>query len=291
MKAFHDHITRQTASYILLALIVLALILAAIMSVQYSPAQYAAVAVLPVEIPFENQNATTTPPLIEMPLFHYIEVRESCGPYYEGECVRMRSGPGTHYPTIARLRTGVVLKVALAVRVEDVLWYKIAVDESLHFPERVESDWYVAADVVHPIMDDGDHFLTNEFIIFTEKHITVDVSEQMLYAYDGDTLYMQERISTGLEFSPTPRGTFTVFKMTPSRYMQGPIPNVSEDFFDLPGVPWNMYFTYGGAVIHGAYWHDHFGQPWSHGCVNLTPDAAKQLYLWTDIGTKVTVRD
>ena len=73
--------------------------------------------------------------------------------------------------------------------------------------------------------------------------------------------------------------------------MQGPIPGVSDDVYDLPGVPWTMYFTYDGAAIHGAYWHNDFGAQHSHGCVNLPPDKAEQLYDWTPLGTPVLVRD
>lgn len=73
--------------------------------------------------------------------------------------------------------------------------------------------------------------------------------------------------------------------------MQGPIPGVSDQYYDLPGVPWNLYFTVDGAVIHGAYWHNHFGEPWSHGCVNLPPQEAKRLYDWADLGTPVIVQD
>jgi lipoprotein-anchoring transpeptidase ErfK/SrfK len=73
--------------------------------------------------------------------------------------------------------------------------------------------------------------------------------------------------------------------------MQGPLPNISDDYYDLPGVPWTMYFTEGGAAIHGAYWHDKFGTQHSHGCVNLEPDTAQVIYNWADLGTKVTVRD
>lgn len=112
----------------------------------------------------------------------------------------------------------------------------------------------------------------------------------MLYAYDDTKLFMKEPISTGLEFTPTPRGTFTIFKKTPSRYMQGPAPGLSTEFYDLPGVPWDLYFTEGGAVIHGAYWHNKFGQKWSHGCVNLSLENAKKLYEWADIGTPVIVK-
>jgi lipoprotein-anchoring transpeptidase ErfK/SrfK len=123
----------------------------------------------------------------------------------------------------------------------------------------------------------------------TKKRIVVDVSKETLSAYDGDTLFMQESISTGLDDTPTPFGTFSIYKKTPSRYMQGPIPGVSDQVYDLPGVPWNLYFTVDGAVIHGAYWHNHFGEPWSHGCVNLSPQNAKKLYDWADVGIPVVV--
>lgn len=73
-----------------------------------------------------------------------------------------------------------------------------------------------------------------------------------------------------MELSPTPKGEFIIFRKTPSRYMQGPIPEITgSNYYDLPGVPWNLYFTHGGAVIHGAYWHTSFGEEYSHGCVNL----------------------
>ena len=73
--------------------------------------------------------------------------------------------------------------------------------------------------------------------------------------------------------------------------MQGPLPGVSDQYYDLPGVPWDLYFTKDGAVIHGAYWHDHFGEQWSHGCVNLPTDKAKELYLWAAVGIPVTVKN
>lgn len=232
--------------------------------------------------------ATTTPPT----LYAYIEVVTSCGPYYGGSvCVNMRSGPGTQYPVVAQLRTGMVLKVAETVAGNGRQWYKIAQDSEVLYPERINSDWFVAADVVTLFYDDGDHRLKHAVNATSVKSILVDLSDEMLYAYDGDTLFMQEPISAGLELTPTAIGTFTVYKMTPSRYMQGPIEDVSDQYYDLPGVPWNLYFTKDGAVIHGAYWHDHFGEPWSHGCVNLSPDNAKKLYFWADIGTTITVQN
>ncbi len=235
---------------------------------------------------------TSTPPVPEIPLYRYIEVTNSCGPYYTGTCVNLRSGPGEKYPSVTKLRNGVVLKVKdTATDEAGDVWYRIEFATELRYPERVAGDLYVSADVVDLFYDDGDHRLTKGENASTTKRIVVDRSDEMLYAYDGDTLYMQELISTGLEFTPTPRGTFTVYKMTPTRYMQGPIPGVSDQEYDLPGVPWDLYFTKDGAVIHGAYWHDNFGKPWSHGCVNLSPENAKKLYMWAEIGTIVTVRE
>lgn len=244
-----------------------------------------------------SQEASTTvqvPGALTTSAFHYIEIVDGCGPYYDvSPCVNMRSGPGVEFPIVSRLRTGMVLKVEGTLVQGGYQWYKIIFDGEIRYPERVTGDWYVAADPesVRPFSDPGDSAYMMPVNASTTKRIVVNRSEEMLYAYDGDVLYMKEPISTGLEFTPTPRGIFSVFYKTPSRYMQGPIPGVSDQEYDLPGVPWNLYFTSDGAVIHGAYWHDHFGQPWSHGCVNLAPQNAKKLYEWADLGTPVVVED
>lgn len=230
---------------------------------------------------------------IEKVLFEYVEVVDSCGPHFEGECLRVRSGPGTEYPVIGSLRNGMVLKVGGKVEHASTSWYKIVFDEWLRYPERVKGDWYVAADHVTVLLDEGERTTwEHEYPTTTRKTITVDRTEQMLYAFEGNHLFLEAAISTGLELTPTPRGTFTIFKKMPSRYMQGPLPNLaSRKVYDLPGVPWNLYFTDGGAVIHGAYWHNSFGTKYSHGCVNLPPETARQLYGWADLGTTVIVQD
>lgn len=66
---------------------------------------------------------------------------------------------------------------------------------------------------------------------------------------------------------------------------------MSDQYYDLPGVPWDLYFTRNGDVIHGAYWHDKFGEPWSHGCVNLPVEQAMKLYKWAEVGVPVTVKE
>jgi len=226
---------------------------------------------------------------VEKVLFEYVEVKESCGVHYEGECVVVRSGPSTDAEVVTRLRNHVILKVGGKVEYENRIWYKIVFDEHVRYPERVVSDWYIASEYVDVLLDEGNKTLWEDGSTSTNKFILVNRSEQKLYAYNGEELFMEIAISTGLELSPTPAGTFTIFKKTPSRYMQGPLPGFT-DVYDLPGVPWNLYFTHDGAVIHGAYWHDSFGSRYSHGCVNLSPDDARTLYSWAELGTQVIVK-
>jgi len=237
---------------------------------------------------------TTTEMLrVKNVLFEYVEVIDSCGPHFTGECLNARTGPGRDFPVQRQLRNGVVLKIGGSVERDGELWYQVIFDEFIRYPERLKGDWYVHSNYVRVLYDQGEKTVwENVSPTTTDKKIVVDFSSQLLRAYEGDTLYLETPISTGLELTPTPKGTFTIFKKTPSRYMQGPLPNLSDrQIYDLPGVPWNLYFTQGGAVIHGAYWHDSFGSVYSHGCVNLPVSVAQVLYIWADLGTKVIVED
>lgn len=218
----------------------------------------------------------------------YIEIVNSCGPDWSGGCLNARAHPSASSTSELLLRKGMVLKVATTTYQDEEgkSWYKVVFDEWLRYPDRLGSTLYVAADFVQPFSEVPEP--TNAS---TTKHIIVDRSEQKLYAYDGDTLFMEAPVSTGLDLTPTPRGTFTVYQKTPTRYMQGPLPGISDQYYDLPGVPWDLYFTPEGGAIHGAYWHNHFGEEWSHGCVNLPLDLAHKLYDWAPVGTPVLVRD
>lgn len=224
-------------------------------------------------------------------LFEYIEVIEGCEPYFEGECLNARSGPGLSFPIVSRLRNGMVLKVGGVVEQNDDKWYKVVFDEWLRYPERVDGDWYVSAKYVRALLDEGLRTIKAAVTEPSIKSIVIDRNKQTLSAYEGEELFMEVAISTGIELTPTPQGTFTIFRKTPSRYMQGPIPGLSEKYWDLPGVPWNLYFTHDGAVIHGTYWHNNFGKQSSNGCVNMVPAEAEKLYKWAEIGTKVIVEN
>jgi lipoprotein-anchoring transpeptidase ErfK/SrfK len=236
-----------------------------------------------------QQEPTPEPKSLET----YLRVTSGCGIHYAGTCATVHSGPGINFPVVAQLRNDIVLRVASSETHDGETWYRIIFDEGLRYPERVKASWYVAGDFVQVFQDEGER--TNVAGIAgatSTKKIVVNRTKETLIAYDGDTVFMSAKVSTGLLLTPTPRGIFTIFKKTPTRYMQGPIPEAHlSQYYDLPGVPWNLYFTEQGAVIHGAYWHDDFGKPHSHGCVNLSPQDAEQLYHWADVGVPVVIED
>lgn len=115
------------------------------------------------------------------------------------------------------------------------------------------------------------------------KWIEVDLSEQKLYAWEGNKLYMETAISSGLPGTPTPEGEFRIWIKLRATKMEG---GSGSGYYYLPNVPYVMFFgndkvpDWKGYGIHGAYWHNDFGRVHSHGCVNLPPEQAKKLYEW-----------
>jgi lipoprotein-anchoring transpeptidase ErfK/SrfK len=110
-----------------------------------------------------------------------------------------------------------------------------------------------------------------------EKWIEVDLAKQQLTAWEGNDIYLQYPISSGL-YDPTPPGTYSIYWKIRYIRMKGG-DKTKRDFYDLPNVPDTMFF-YQGFGIHGAYWHHNFGHPMSHGCVNEPLDKAHQLFEW-----------
>ncbi len=113
------------------------------------------------------------------------------------------------------------------------------------------------------------------------RWIDVNLSTQRLYAYEGDVIVRTFIVSTGVWATPTVTGKYKIYARYTSARMRGP-------GYDLPNVPYVMYFhkSYG---IHGTYWHNNFGTPMSHGCVNMSIPDAEWLYYWSAFGTTVNV--
>ena len=118
------------------------------------------------------------------------------------------------------------------------------------------------------------------------KWIDVSLSKQKLVAYEGQTPVLTSWVSSGLGRTPTVTGTYRVYLKYKSQTMRG---NILGERYEVPNVPDVMYF-FSGYALHGAYWHNNFGRPMSHGCVNLPLGIAKRLYEWAPQGTIVMVR-
>lgn len=115
------------------------------------------------------------------------------------------------------------------------------------------------------------------------KRLEVRLNEQLVIAYEMDKPKFMARIASGAVFSNgrflTPLGRHKTFHKRPSRHMAAG--DLASNGYDLPGVPWICYINEKGVAFHGTYWHNDYGRPRSHGCINLTPAAAKWIYRWT----------
>ncbi len=128
--------------------------------------------------------------------------------------------------------------------------------------------------------------------LFTnEKLITVDLGAQKLVAWENGKVVYETKISSGMKLTPTVKGSFRTYRKIPLHDMRGPSPY--KDIYPsgkyvTKNVPNSMYF-YQGYAIHGAYWHNNFGRPASHGCVNTPLAAAQWLFDWAPVGTRVEI--
>lgn len=159
---------------------------------------------------------------------------------------------------------------------QDRAWYEIKDDLN------VGKNTYVPAK--HMRILPGEEFsLLSPDVPAEEKRIEVLLDQQIVIAYEYDKVVFSATVSTGdVEkniFYKTPTGNFNTFYKRPSQHLSAE--NLLFGGYDLPGVPWLSYISNYGIAFHGAYWHNDFGQPRSHGCINLRPDDAKWIYRWT----------
>lgn len=115
------------------------------------------------------------------------------------------------------------------------------------------------------------------------KRLEVLIDLQAVVAYEWDRPVFMTKAATGADFRngrfSTPGGRHYTFHKRPSRHMAAG--DLASNGYDLPGVPWVSYITESGVAFHGTYWHNDFGRPRSHGCINLPSKASKWLYRWT----------
>jgi hypothetical protein len=135
------------------------------------------------------------------------------------------------------------------------------------------------------------------------RWIEISISQQRLWAYQGSTQIMTSLVSTGLAPNYTTEGTFYVRIKFPKQDMKGFTGDTGEVVgfgdpedapdgtspYEVKDVPDVMYFTQSAEALHGAYWHNNFGNPMSHGCVNQPLNVAHFMYGWAPLGTMVWV--
>lgn len=159
-----------------------------------------------------------------------------------------------------------VYRIAEAVWGTDhKLWYR------LHESQTPSALRYIPAEHVRPIYPADLEPISPHV---HSKHIEISLADQLLVAFENGRPVFETYISGGTGGDrATPRGHHRIIFKAPSRHMVG-------DTYNLPGVPFDSYF-WGAVAIHGAYWHNDFGRPRSHGCVNVSPEAAKWIFRWT----------
>lgn len=119
-----------------------------------------------------------------------------------------------------------------------------------------------------------------------KKRIEIDLTNQRLYAYEENKLVYNFLISSG-KWGRTPVGTFKIWIKLRYTKMEGGS-KLLNTYYYLPNVPYTMFFyndeipSWRGYGIHGTYWHNNFGYPMSHGCINMKTDEAEKLYYWAN---------
>ena len=126
--------------------------------------------------------------------------------------------------------------------------------------------------------------------IFTSRWIEVNLDQQTLSVYQDDKLIFATLVSTGVYKLWTRPGIFQIYEKKDAEDMSGTTEADRSDYYHVEDVPWTMYFDEKRA-LHGAYWHDRFGYPNSHGCVNMSLGDSHWLYNWASVGDYVYVYD
>jgi lipoprotein-anchoring transpeptidase ErfK/SrfK len=201
-----------------------------------------------------------------------------------GYLVNLRAGPDTKFSTIQKLTYGEQLM--LLGRLKDNTWLYVKTSDGREGWIKTSSVDLSGINLNHddyPFRE-SPPTETSTPVVLTgiEDHwIDIDLSEQMLRAYDGTDLVASFLVSTGLDSFPTETGQYHIYvKMLYS--------DMRDFDYYLPDVPYTMYYS-GDFAIHGTYWHHSFGTPMSHGCVNMDTRDAEWLYNWSSIGTLVNI--
>lgn len=158
-------------------------------------------------------------------------------------------------------------------------------NEENGFAQLSSGDWLPVIDlaIVDPTKKLSDHPAGCRWI-------DVDLKTQALTVYEKCQIIFATLISSAKTPAYTPLGSFAVFYKEERLPLFANERIASSEGFYLADVPWLMFF-YENWAIHGTYWHDHFGEPWSHGCINVSPYDARWLYQWSKLGDIIVIHE
>lgn len=168
---------------------------------------------------------------------------------------------------------------------DDDVWYRIFDDLDSNVP------YYVPAIHMRPVAPDEISPLSPD-VPGDKKRIEVNLTTQMLKAYEGSKSVFETKISSGIPINDfkTPTGEFNITEKAAAKHMgysyfgvdrTGVVNSFADaDGYALPGVPWTCFFTKAGHAFHGTYWHENFGTPMSHGCINMRSEDARWIFRW-----------
>lgn len=193
-------------------------------------------------------------------------------PYVDG---RKHAAPNA--PVLYRLYSTSVYKVQeILPPVEGKVWYRVGTEVYPNIYAPAEAFRIITPEELTPISPN-----------VADKRLVVGLTSQTFTAYEGQAEVYRSRLASGAQWfgedgktlvGGTPPGIQYLWSKRITRQMQGGTP---EEGYDLPGIPWVAYFSSHGEALHSTYWHNDFGRPKSHGCINLPPEAAKWLFRWT----------
>jgi lipoprotein-anchoring transpeptidase ErfK/SrfK len=139
-------------------------------------------------------------------------------------------------------------------------------------------DMFWADGTAFRALTDDDIAPVNPDLDSKDKLVKVNLTYQTLSCFEGGQEVYFCRVSTGLAEKSTPLGDHTTWRKLVSVHMAG---GTVAAGFDTPGISWTNLFVGEGVAIHATFWHNDFGQPRSHGCVNCKPEDAKWIWRWT----------
>ncbi len=158
-------------------------------------------------------------------------------------------------------------------RYEKTIWYEI-------YDSHLDRSFYVQSTDMRLVPNDELTPLSPDMPDVL-KRIYVDTAIQAVTLFENDKPVRVARCSSGGAGTKTPLGQFQTFHKGPTIHMTNDGEAGAGQGYDLPGVPWVSFFTSTGVSFHGTYWHNDYGRPRSHGCINLAPADAKFIYRWT----------